>query len=118
MQRSSGGWLNEDEPPVYRRRQLPLVLAAFVFGPVWLWTISGAVMTQFGNLHLAVPLLAATLTYHGVLFLISGVLRSVCVMLAMTLHEPRASGIAHAHASHWASAPMVLSDPSKVTAIR
>jgi hypothetical protein len=38
------------------------------------------------------PILGVTVTYHGLLFAISSVLRAVAVLIALGLHEPKAMG--------------------------
>lgn len=54
--------------------------------------LGGALAGLMRDLHWAVPMIGIVLTYHGVLFLISSVLRAVALVFALQLTEPRAKG--------------------------
>ncbi len=54
--------------------------------------LGGLLAAWLRDLHAVVPVVGVVLTYHGVLFLISGLLRAVSLVFAVRLREPRAAG--------------------------
>ena len=82
----------KDENPSLGTAYVALNSIAIAVGGTLSGLGAGAVAKWLGDFHYAVPALGITLTYHGVLFLGSTVLRGVALLWAAGLAEPKAAG--------------------------